>query len=71
MFLLCNTHKALINNSHLEIKMLGKEWLRNTKSKCFQGSIGVAFRCVEVDFDDVEKNVTSGFETILMRAEIV
>lgn len=51
--------------------MLGKEWLRNTKSKCFQGSIGVAFRCVEVDFDDVEKNVTSGFERILMRAEIV
>lgn len=51
--------------------MLGREWFRNTKLKCFQGSIGEAFKYVEVDFDDDEKNLTSGFKSTLMTAEIL
>lgn len=51
--------------------MLGRECFRNTKLKYFQGSIGVAFKYVEVDFDDDEKNLTSGFESTLMTAEII
>lgn len=71
MFLLCNTHKALIqNNSHLEIKMLEREWFRNMKSEHFQGSIGVAFKYVQVDFDDDEKNITSVLGSTVMTAEI-
>lgn len=51
--------------------MLGREWFRNTKKECFQGSIGIAFKYTEVDFDDDEMNLTSGFESTLMTAQIL
>lgn len=35
------------------------------------GKRRLAFMCVEVVFDDVEKNLTSGFESTLKTAEIV